>query len=287
MSLRSLMITGWTVLRRARLIWLFALLAFGIGALDALVPPGPNEYVSFLRYLIVGLAGFYAEVGIIYSAAAALTHQPATFQGAQTLMWKRIASLLLLKGVPALVITLVPSLLIAIIVQAQPAQPNFGAISTWMALINLANLIFLYVFLNPFLAYALNGIIIHHGTLAGSLRRAWRIFTRHIGVTLKISLLYFAAWLLLRSALSAAFLAVQGAHSFGTLGAMVGQSGSGGLAFLLTNLVLSKPAEVAGLVFFTLLLGPLLQILLTQVYLRALGETFEPAEPEVELAPQA
>lgn len=287
MSLRSLIVTAWNTLRRARLIWVFALIAFGVGVIDLLAPAGPNEFVSLLRNLIVWLAGLYAEIGIIYCAAAALTHQPASFHGSQRVLGKRIFSLLLVKGIPALFFALFPIVLITAVAQGQSTQPDFALVFTWSAVINLTTLILVFVLVNPYLAYALNGIIVHNGTLSGSLRRAWRIFGKNRAITLTISLLYFGAWLLLRAATSAIYMLVQGTHTITSLGEMVGQSGSGGVALLLNNLLFSQAAEVAGLVFFTLLVSPLLQILLAQVYLHALGETYEPTMPEVEVVTPA
>ncbi len=85
-------------------------------------------------------------------------------------------------------------------------------------------------------------------------------------LALKIRLVFFAAWVVLRAASSAVFLAVQSSSGPGMLT---------GIAFgaIIQHLLLSRGAEIGWLLFFALVLDPLKRTVLTQVYLRAVYET--------------
>ncbi len=264
MLLLPLFRSGWVTLRRSRLIWIFALVAFGVGMLDKLISPGPNDIATFVRYLIVGLAGIYAEAGTIYSAVNMLKGQPPAFGQGQAVIAKRSVRLVLYNAIPALILGILPSLVISIIISSQPVQPGFGFVSAGLALLNLT-IIILFALLYPFLFFCLCEVIVHDRSFFDSLRRGWRIFLENMPLALKISLIFFAAWVVLRAASSAVFLAMQ--SSFGP-------SVLTGMDFpaILQHLLLSRGAEIGWLLFFVLLLDPLKRIVLAQVYLRASGE---------------
>ncbi len=265
MPLLPLFQGGWMMLRRSRLIWFFALVAFGVGLLDKLIPAGPNDIAAFGRYLFVGLSGIYAEAGTIYSAVNILKGEPATFRQGQVMIAKRSLRLVLYNAIPALILGILPSLVISIIIRAQPVQPGFGFVSAGLALLNLT-MIILFALLYPLLFFCLSEVIVHDRSFFASLHHGWRFFLENMPLALKISLIFLAAWLVLRSAVSTVFLAAQSASGPGMLAGM-------DFAAILQHLFLSRGAEIGGLLFFTLLLDPLKRVVLAQVYLRAADET--------------
>jgi hypothetical protein len=274
MSVATLLKNSWSILWRTRLIWIFAFIAFIIGVLDHFIIIGPSEILVLGSVLVVWLINLYAEAGTIYTAGRALVSQPVTFLETQRVIGKSFLRILVLAIIPILINPILSSMIIATVIRLEPARSGFYGIDSALALIDIL-FVFIAALVYPFIFFCYSGVVLHNGSLFGSLRRGWRIYLRTLGISLRVALLFLAFSLALRCVVTGIMLLFPNFFPSGhNLIQIIGGNG----LLLIDYLIKSKAGEIARLVFATLLLEPLLRIMLANIYLNALGQVPAPGQ---------
>jgi hypothetical protein len=256
-SLRDLIQPALLLLRRNRLIWLFAGIAFAAQLLNLLIPKSSTLWEGLLILFAIWLAGLYALAGTIHAAANAASGRSDSFLAAQQVIWRRILSLGLLYFAPLIAYNLLTWVLDSRLSQTGADAALFPLISGVVTAYGLLAILLGWM-LFPLLLFCLAGVLIEDLTLRECLHRGWRAYVENLPAVIKIALAFFAAWLILRAMATWLGLVFNGQLVLGPL--------RGDALHAIQYLFLSPYAAIISLLFFPLFLDPLQRIVLTRIY---------------------